>query len=123
MSQCRYFAPVLFGAVIFLPLTSASSLPMTMAQGECITEAEIERVNQFGQEARVARLAGEEARIFVESVEPGIDSTGYDAVAIWKLGGGFVGVIFKEGCGRDRKFLPPEEVNRAMALVQQRRGK
>jgi len=123
MNPGRYHGFALFGVLAFLPLAAASNLPTTMAQGECVTEAEIERLSEFGPEARAARLGGDEARIFVESVEPGIDPRGYDAVAIWRLGGGFVAVIFKEGCGRGRKFLPPEEVNRAMGLVQQRRGK
>lgn len=67
------------------------------------TEAEIEP-----KSAITERFSGRDARLFIEAIEPGIDSSRYDTIIILQgaeVLGGTVAIALREGCTLGRKFL------------------
>lgn len=67
------------------------------------TEAEIEPKNAIKE-----RFTGRDARLFIEAIEPGIDSSRYDTIIILQgaeVLGGTVAIALREGCTLGHKFL------------------
>lgn len=73
------------------------------------------KICQHGSEADIepksaitARFSGRDARLFIEAVEPGVDTTMFDSVVVLRgpdVFGGTVALALKDGCFVGRKFL------------------
>lgn len=79
------------------------------------SEADIEPKN-----AITAKLVERDARLFVETVEPGVDTTQFDAIVILRgqdVLGGTVAIVLKDGCFVGRKFLSTLDYIHAIQMV------
>jgi len=95
-------------------------------QEQCVSESEVEQENPGMP--RVLRAVGAEAEAVVSAFEAGVPRDAYDTVIILRMGiipgmgsAAFVAVLFKDGCGRGRKFIGETEYERAVKAQESQR--
>ncbi len=137
-SRCRPASvchlPIILGivacvATAMVDAAAYSVAPQATDQPRCMDFPEFEMQNSIRY-----RFTDEDAAVYLDAVEPGADTSGWDLVLVVSLPdtsfgrslGGFevpyVAVAGTQGCLRGRKFLGPIKHQNALAMVNRRRA-
>ena len=120
--------------VVFL---SSLTTPVVAAAQNATGSQRCSTFAEFGsQDASKHRFTGEDAAVYLDAVEPGIDTNGWDLVLVFSLSATPFGrelgpLVLRDGgvavggtidCLKGRKFLGPIEQWNALAMVNRRRA-